>query len=106
MSLLATALGRFRLVSVLEGMSYVGLMAVAMPLKYLADMPGAVRVVGGIHGGLFVLFAIALAAVTRQQRWALRASALAMIAAVLPLGAFWLEHGLRRGAFPAPRDLR
>ncbi len=100
MSLLGTALGRFRLISLVEGVSYVVLMAVAMPLKYLADRPAAVTLVGGIHGALFVLFALALVAVAVKLRWSLRTCAIAMIAALLPLGAFWLEHGLRRGSFP------
>jgi integral membrane protein len=55
-----TPLVRFRVVSLLEGLSYVALMGIAMPLKYLAGNPGAVRIAGTIHGGLFVLFVLAL----------------------------------------------
>jgi integral membrane protein len=106
MSLLSTPLGRFRLVSVLEGISYLGLLAVAMPLKYLAGQPAVVTVVGGIHGALFVLFAVALTAAAMKLRWSVRASGLAMLAAVLPLGAFVLERALRHGTFAAPSDLR
>jgi integral membrane protein len=100
MRLLSTALGRFRLISLIEGISYVVLLGIAMPLKYAAGYPAAVTVVGSIHGGLFVLFALALGAVAMKQRWPMRASALAMIAALLPLGAFVLERALRRGTFP------
>ncbi|MDQ3295860.1 MAG: DUF3817 domain-containing protein [Myxococcota bacterium] len=96
----SASLGRFRVISVLEGISYVALLAVAMPLKYLAGRPLPVTIVGGIHGGLFVLFVIALLAAARAHRWSLRAIAIAMIAALLPLGAFWLERAVRRGTFP------
>ncbi|MDQ3368585.1 MAG: DUF3817 domain-containing protein [Myxococcota bacterium] len=98
--MLRTPLGRFRLISLIEGLSYVVLLAVAMPLKYLAHEPAAVRIVGGIHGALFVLFALALLAVKVQLRWSVRTCAIAMLAAILPLGAFWLERGLRRDTFP------
>ena len=53
---------RFRWVSLIEGVSYLVLVAIAMPLKYAAGMPGAVRVVGMAHGVLFVAFVLALAA--------------------------------------------
>jgi len=93
-------LGRFRALSLLEGLSYVVLLAIAMPLKYLADVPEVVTHAGRIHGGLFVLFVIALVTVSAEHRWRLRTSATAMLAAIVPLGAFWLERALRRGEFP------
>jgi integral membrane protein len=95
----SSALGRFRAISLLEGVSYVVLLGVAMPLKYAAARPGAVTIVGGIHGALFVLFVVALLAAARAHRWSLRTMAIAMVAAVLPLGAFWLERQLRAGTF-------
>ena len=50
-----------RAVALLEGASYLLLLGVAMPLKYLAGMPGAVRAVGSAHGGLFLLYVAAVA---------------------------------------------
>jgi integral membrane protein len=97
---LATPLGRFRLISLIEGISYVVLMGIAMPLKYVAGKGEAVRLVGTIHGGLFVLFSLALLHVAIVERWMRRSTATAMLAALLPLGAFWLEHQFRRGTFP------
>ena len=87
---------RFRWVSLIEGVSYLVLVAIAMPLKYAAGMPGAVRVVGMAHGVLFVAFVLALAAAARRERWSLKQCAVAMVAALLPFGAFWLERRLRR----------
>jgi integral membrane protein len=95
MSLVRTDLGRFRVVSLLEGLSYVALVGVAMPLKYAAGFPQAVRIVGMIHGVLFVAFCIALFAVATNRDWPHKKSAIAMLAAILPLGAFWLERRLR-----------
>jgi integral membrane protein len=95
------SLSLFRVVSFLEGISYVVLLGIAMPLKYVAGHPEAVTHAGRIHGALFVLFVIALVAASREQGWHRRAMTIAMIAAVLPLGAFWLEHQIRRRRFPA-----
>lgn len=92
---LRTDLGRFRLVSLIEGISYVVLLGVAMPLKYAAGIPQAVRIVGMAHGVLFVGFGVALFAVATNRDWPWRKSAIAMIAAIVPLGAFWLERRLR-----------
>lgn len=91
-------IGRFRIVSLLEGLSYVGLLGIAMPLKYAADTPGAVRVAGMIHGVLFVAFCAALFSVATNRDWRVKQIAIAFIAALVPLGAFWLEHRLRRQA--------
>ena len=55
-----TALRHLRLVALLEGSSFLVLLFIAMPLKYLADQPLAVRIVGSIHGLLFVIFMAAL----------------------------------------------
>ncbi|MFW5972756.1 MAG: DUF3817 domain-containing protein, partial [Bacteroidota bacterium] len=54
--MLRTALSRLRLIGFIEGLSYLALLGIAMPLKYMAGMPMAVRYVGWIHGVLFVLY--------------------------------------------------
>lgn len=92
-----TARTKFRIVSLLEGVSYVVLLAIAMPLKYAAGEPAAVAITGRIHGALFVLFGLALASVASREQWPRRATVIAAIAAIVPLGAFWLERKLARG---------
>ena len=94
-----TPLARFRAVSLLEGLSYVVLLGIAMPLKYVAGNPVPVRIAGALHGALFILFVLALLAAARASGWSRRQMTTAMIAALVPLGAFWLEHRLRRGTF-------
>lgn len=99
-SMLSTELGRFRAISLLEGISYVVLLAIAMPLKYLAGQPEAVSWAGRIHGGLFILLVLALASVSSADKWTRRQATIAMVAALVPLGAFWLEARLRRNQAP------
>ena len=93
--LLRTDLGRFRLISLAEGVSYLVLLGIAMPLKYAAGQPIAVRIAGIMHGVLFIAFVLGLLRVARIEAWSRRQMMTAMIAALLPFGAFWLERTLR-----------
>jgi integral membrane protein len=94
MNFLLTALGRLRLVSILEGLSLLVLLGIAMPLKYLAHQPEAVRIVGLIHGVLFVSYVLLLAQNAIEQRWPFRKAGLALLLSVVPFGAFYAERRL------------
>ncbi|WNG40394.1 DUF3817 domain-containing protein [Archangium violaceum] len=94
--MLKTPLGRLRAVALLEGVSFVVLLFIAMPLKYLAGMPLAVKLVGWAHGLLFVLFILALAEAAVTHRWSLLRVVGAFIASLLPFGTFVLDARLRR----------
>ncbi|HEX9996344.1 MAG TPA: DUF3817 domain-containing protein [Abditibacterium sp.] len=89
---------RLRLLGLCEGWSFVVLVLVAMPLKYLFQRPEAVRVVGSIHGGLFVLYVLAVLVVAALHRWHLRRTFLALVASVIPFGPFLLDGRLKREA--------
>lgn len=94
--MLNTSIGRLRLISLVEGVSFVLLLGIAMPLKYMAGMPEAVRVVGMAHGILWVMFIAAVIDVWATHRWPLSRVAGALVASVLPFGPFVLEARLRR----------
>jgi len=82
----------FRITAYLEGISFLVLLFIAMPLKYMWDMPLAVRIVGSAHGALFVAYCIIGALVWRQLKWPLRIAGLAFISACLPAGPFIFDH--------------
>jgi integral membrane protein len=90
------ALHHLRLVALLEGSSFLVLLFVAMPLKYLADQPLAVRMVGSLHGLLFLIFLAALYRAGSVRRWPLRRSAHAFIASIVPFGTFVFDRSLQR----------
>jgi integral membrane protein len=91
-----TPLARLRAIGLLEGLSFVVLLGIAMPLKYLAGMPEMVRVVGMAHGVLFLLFVAAIAQVAVERRWPLGRVALALASSVVPFGPFVLDARLLR----------
>lgn len=90
-----SALTRLRVVGLLEGVSFLVLLGIAMPLKYLAGMPEMVRIVGWTHGLLFVAFLAAVAHVARRLCWPYERIAGAVAAALLPFGTFVLDRRLR-----------
>ncbi|MCK6547267.1 DUF3817 domain-containing protein [Myxococcota bacterium] len=84
-----------RLVGILEGLSYLVLLFVAMPLKYGLDMPMAVRIVGSLHGALFVWFCVALLRAYLEREWPLKTSAMLFVSSLLPFGFFMVERRLK-----------
>lgn len=91
-----TPLGRLRLVALAEGISFVTLLTIAMPLKYLAGVPAAVKVTGMAHGVLFVLFVLALLHAILAHRWKVPFGALVFLSSLLPLGAFFMDRRLKK----------
>lgn len=92
-----SALERLRWIGKIEGVSFLILLGIAMPLKYLAGLPLAVKVVGWAHGVLFITFIAALWSAWRNGL-PLRLSALVFIASLLPFGPFLIDSRLARHA--------
>ena len=79
-----------------EAISFLVLVGIAMPLKYLAGQPEAVRIVGSLHGGLFVIYILTALLAARKFKWRPTLVILALAAAVIPFGPFWFDAKLRR----------
>ncbi len=92
---LSTALGRFRLVAILEGISFLVLLGIAMPLKHFAGLPLAVKYVGWAHGLLFVSYALLLIQVWIEYKWTFGRVAWAFLLSFLPFGTFVLDRQLK-----------
>jgi integral membrane protein len=95
-SLIKTKLGWLRIIAFLEGISFLLLLGIAMPLKYIWEMPEYVRVVGMAHGLLFVFFLALVAVVGTDKDWSPKTYLLAFLASVLPFGTFWADVKLFR----------
>jgi integral membrane protein len=85
-----------RYIGIAEGISLLVLLFIAMPLKYLAGKPEAVKVIGWIHGLLFVLFMAAVLFAFIQRRWPFKKLFFAFIAAFLPFGTFVFDRQLKK----------
>jgi integral membrane protein len=89
--MLSTSLGRFRVIAFLEGLSYILLLFIAMPLKYLAGIPEFVTHIGMAHGALFVAYILLLIILKFQYDWSLGKCALLFLASLLPFGTFYAD---------------
>ena len=85
-----------RLVALVEGLSFLVLLFVAMPLKYLAGLPAAVKVAGWVHGVLFIVFCVALLSSAVAARWPVSRAGLLFVAALLPFGPFVVDGRMMR----------
>jgi len=88
------SLQRFRVIAIAEGISFLILLLIAMPLKYMFDIPLPVKITGWIHGFLFVLFGLALLQVWIVRKWPFKYVLLSFLASLIPGGTFWLDRKL------------
>lgn len=95
-NLLKTSIGRLRLVGLIEGISFLVLLGIAMPLKYMYAMPLAVRIVGSLHGALFIVYMYALLQVMMERKWNIARTATAFISSLLPFGTFVFDAQLKK----------
>ena len=95
MRLMKNPVSLLRHVALAEGVSFLVLLLIAMPLKYAAGWPTAVKYVGWAHGVLFVALCAALMWATIAARWPLGRAAMVFIAALLPAGPFVLDRRMK-----------
>lgn len=93
--LLHTPVGRLRIIAILEGVSFLVLLGIAMPLKYGWGFDSAVRWTGWAHGVLFIVFCFALVIAMQAAKWPIWKAGVVFIAALLPFGPFVIDRRLR-----------
>lgn len=81
----------FKRVAFWEGISYLVLLFIAMPMKYFFDSPLAVRYVGMAHGALFVAYILLLVLNWSDRKWSFGKVVLFFLASLVPFGTFWVE---------------
>lgn len=82
----------FRIMGRLEGFSFLFLLLVAMPLKYYAGQPVGVKVMGPIHGALFLAYCGGAMVMALSEQWPFKKHLLAYVAAIFPCGTFLFER--------------
>lgn len=87
---------RFRWISLIEGISFLVLLLIAMPLKYTMDYPDAVKYVGWAHGILFVIYIYMVFPTAHKLNWNFTRTLFALVASVLPFGPFIFDRNLKK----------
>lgn len=93
---LNTTLGRLRLTGLCEGFSFILLLFIAMPLKYLAGKPEMVSIVGMAHGVLFVLYIFLTVQAKLQYQWSWKKMLILWVASVVPFGTLYADYKMLR----------
>lgn len=82
----------FRLTAILEGVSYLLLFALGMPLKYWGKMPEPNKFIGYAHGFLFIAFVVLAAVYCYERKWSIKRFIILFIASLLPFGTFYVDQ--------------
>lgn len=89
-----STLSIFKKVAIAEGISYLALLLIAMPLKYFAGIPLAVKYTGWVHGLLFVFYVIFVIMCWMEYKWKFGKVAMVFFASLLPFAPFIVERKL------------
>ena len=84
-------LNTFRYTAIIEGISYLALFAISMPLKYLAGLGQPNKYIGYAHGFLFVLYLVLAIVLTLERKWGTKRLMVLIVASFLPFGTFYID---------------
>ncbi|MDD7885067.1 DUF3817 domain-containing protein [Flavivirga sp. 57AJ16] len=92
MNLLKTSVGRLRLIGLLEGISLLILIFIAVPLKYGFEQPNLVKTMGPVHGALFLLYIFNTLSIGVNQSWKFTETTWKVLfACIIPFGTFFID---------------
>ena len=81
----------FRIVSLLEGVSYLLLLFIATPIKYIQNNPEYVKLLGMPHGILFMLYVVLAIVIQKQMKWDNKTLGIVLLASIIPFGTFYVD---------------
>lgn len=82
----------FRIIALLEGVSYLLLLFVAVPIKYLYEDPQYVKMLGMPHGLLFIGYLVLTFWLKPNYKWEKREFLIVLIASIIPFGTFYVDR--------------
>jgi integral membrane protein len=81
----------FRIISFLEGVSYLLLLFIASPIKYFQGDASYVKMLGMPHGILFMLYIVLAILIKKEMKWNIKTLGIVMVASILPFGTFYVD---------------
>ena len=82
----------FRIISYLEGISYILLLFIAVPIKYYADDPSLVKLLGMPHGLLFIVYILLSVINSKKYNWNFTKTLVVIISSIIPFGTFYVDY--------------
>ncbi len=81
----------FRIISFLEGVSYLLLLFIATPIKYLQGDASYVKLLGMPHGILFMLYIVLAIVIQKEMKWNTKTLGIVLLCSILPFGTFYVD---------------
>ncbi|MAD98207.1 MAG: hypothetical protein CMB99_12850 [Flavobacteriaceae bacterium] len=81
----------FRIVSFLEGISYILLLFIAVPIKYVQGNPEYVKLLGMPHGLLFMLYIALAFVIKKEMEWNGKNLGIVLLCSIIPFGTFYVD---------------
>ncbi len=92
-TLLKTKTGRLRIIAILEGISLLILVFMAVPMKYVLNNPAGSKIMGPVHGALFLMFVFNTLSVGVEQNWKFKTTTWkVLLACIIPFGTFYIDQ--------------
>ena len=82
---------RFLFINKIEGLSYIILLFIVLPFKYYFSLPLAIKIIGSIHGAIFLLFLYRLYQLSTKIDIPFKESSLYLILSLIPFGSFYID---------------
>lgn len=82
----------FKITALLEGISYIALLFIAVPIKYLAGDPQFVKLLGMPHGILFLAYIVLAIVLSTELKWSKKTLFIILIASIIPFGTFYVDR--------------
>ena len=81
----------FRIVALLEGVSYILLLFIATPIKYFGNDPTYVKWLGMPHGLLFIAYVVMAVLMSKDMKWDGKTLMIVLVASIIPFGTFYID---------------
>ncbi|WP_458626633.1 DUF3817 domain-containing protein [Winogradskyella sp. PC D3.3] len=81
----------FRIIALLEGISYILLLFIATPIKYIYEEPQYVKLLGMPHGLLFMAYVVIAVLISNDMKWPTRTLWIVLLASIIPFGTFYID---------------
>lgn len=81
----------FRIIGFLEGISYLGLIGIGLPMKYMLDNDIVVKYLGMPHGLLFLFYLFIALVLKQSQEWSMNVFIKIGLASIIPFGTFYID---------------
>lgn len=92
LKLLKTKIGRLRIIGFFEGISLLILIFIAVPMKYIYADASLTKMMGPVHGAIFLTFLLNTFSTGIEQNWKAKTTGMILASCFIPFGTFYVDY--------------